>query len=75
MITQDMQRQGIATKLVERVCEDATAEGYDFVEAYVNKNFTETAYEYRGPLAMYLKCGFTVWASHEDKSVVRKALK
>jgi GNAT superfamily N-acetyltransferase len=73
MVAPDMQRKGIAAHLVERVCGDAAADGYDFVEAYPNAEYT--LYDCRGPLTMYEKCGFTVTAAHEGKVVVRKALK
>ena len=75
VIAPKMQRKGIATQLVERICKDAADDGFDFVEAYVNKNFTDTAHEFRGPLAMYEKCGFTRSAEREGRIVVRKALK
>ena len=48
VITPRLQRQGIATQLVERVCMDAAGEGYDFVEAYVNSNFIDTCQDFRG---------------------------
>jgi len=70
-----MQRKGIATQLLEQVCKDAADEGFDFVEAYVNKEFIEENHDFRGPLAMYEKCGFNQCAEREDKVVVRKALK
>jgi len=73
VIAPQMQRKGIATQLVERVCQDAAAEGFDLVEAYVNKKFN--AYDFRGPLAMYEKCGFSQYAKKKDKIVMRKALK
>ena len=75
VIAPEFQRAGIATKLLERVCQDAATEGFDFVEAYVNKDFTGTIHEFRGPLAMYEKCGFDIYAEQEGKVVVRKALK
>ena len=75
VIAPEMQRQGIATQLVERVCKDAAEEGFDFVEAYVNKDFIDTAEDFRGPLAMYEKCGFVGGAECDGKIVVRKALK
>ena len=75
VIAPEMQRRGIATQFVERVCNDAADEGFDFVEAYVNKDFTDTANELRGPLAMYKKCGFSKSAEQEGRVVVRKALK
>lgn len=50
-------------------------EGLDFVEAYVNKDSSEDPYDFRGPLAMYQKCGFIISGEREGKVVVRKALK
>ncbi len=66
---------GVATKLLERVCQDAAADGFDFAEAYVNKEFTETDREFRGPLTMYEKCGFSRYGEREGRVVMRKALK
>lgn len=74
-IAPEMQRKGIATQLVDRVCKDAAADGFDFVEAYVNGNFVDTASDFRGPLTMYEKCGFYKFAERDGKVVVRKALK
>ena len=65
----------VATKLLERVCQDAAADDFDFIEAYVNKKFIDVAHDFRGPLAMYEKCGFSKHAEREGKVVVRKALK
>ena len=75
VIAPEMQRKGIAAQLVEHVCKSAADDGFDFVEAYVNNEFTDTAKEYRGPLAMYEKCGFFKSLEREGKVVVRKSLK
>jgi len=75
MVAPEMQRKGIATQLLERVCKDAADEGYDFVEAYINEVFIEEDHDFRGPLAMYEKCGFFVCAKRDGRVVVRKALK
>lgn len=75
VVAPKMQRKGVATKLLERVCQDAATDGFDFVEAYVNKEFTETDHEFRGPLTMYEKCGFSKYREREGKVVMRKALK
>ena len=75
VIAPEMQRKGIATQLVTYICKDAAEEGYDFVEAYVNKGFTNIENEFRGPLSMYEKCGFIKSVEKESKVVVRKALK
>lgn len=73
VIAPDMQRKGIATQLVEHICYDAANEGFDFVEAYTDDKFIDDGY--RGPLAMYEKCGFYKCAEHEGKIVLRKAFK
>ncbi len=72
VIAPEMRKKGIATKLTEQVCRDAANEGYDFVEAYTDANFKDDGY--RGPLAMYEKCGFIKHSEHEGKIVMRKAL-
>ena len=75
VIAPEMQRKGIATQLVERICEDACTEGFDFVEAYVDKEFIAENHDFRGPLAMYEKCGFNRCAERDSRVVMRKALK
>lgn len=75
VIAPEMQRKGIATQLVERVCKDAADEDFDYVEAYVNEKFTTPGDDFRGPLEMYLKCGFEKYAQREGRVTVRKALK
>jgi ribosomal protein S18 acetylase RimI-like enzyme len=73
VIAPEMQRKGVATRLLQRVCKDAPDEGFDYVEAYVNKTHTEL--DFRGPLEMYKNCGFYVCAEQGDRAVVRKELK
>jgi GNAT superfamily N-acetyltransferase len=75
VIAPEVQRQGLATQLLERVCKDAADDGFDFVEAYANKEFVYEDHDFRGPLAMYEKCGFTRCAERDGRVVVRKALK
>jgi GNAT superfamily N-acetyltransferase len=75
VIAPKMQRMGVATKLIERICQDAAADNFDFVEAYTNVNFTDVPNEFRGPLSMYEKCGFSKTAERDGRVVVRKALK
>jgi len=73
VIAPEMKRMGIATQLLERVCEDAAAEGFDYAEAYANKKYS--AHDFRGPMAMYEKCGFSKYAKAKRLLVMRKALK
>ncbi|MCL2171216.1 MAG: GNAT family N-acetyltransferase [Defluviitaleaceae bacterium] len=68
-----MQKKGIATRLLQQVCRDAAAEGFDFVEAQAQREFAVDGF--RGMLGMYEKCGFSIYAEENDKIIVRKALK
>lgn len=74
VIAPQAQRRGVATKLLERVCLDAAADGFDYVEAYAHKEFDTVPHGFRGPLAMYEKCGFSKVAERDGRVVVRKAL-
>jgi ribosomal protein S18 acetylase RimI-like enzyme len=72
VIAPEMQRKGIATLLVEKICKDAIDDGFDFVEAYADINIEKAA---RGPFKMYEKCGFIIYAEREGHVVMRKILK
>lgn len=74
VIAPQMQRRGIATKLLEAVVRDAAAEGYDYVEAYANEVFSYEDHDFRGPVAMYEKCGFCCYAAQDGRVVMRKKL-
>lgn len=69
-----MRGMGIATMLLERVCKDAEKDGFDFVEAYPNKNFVDTASDFMGPVSLYEKKGFTGVYEIENKIVMQKRL-
>jgi len=73
-IAPEMKRKGIATKLLERVCQDAANDGFDFVEAYPKKEF-ENDVDFSGPIEMYRKNGFVVFYETEKNFAVRKQLK
>ena len=74
VIAPKMKRKGIASKLLERVCQDAVRDGFDFVEAYPSKEFVSDI-DFTGPINMYLKNGFTVIYETENSLVVTKRLK
>ncbi len=69
-----MKRKGIATQFLERVCKDATDEGFDFIEAYPNSSFVNEFCDFMGPLELYKKFGFTVHEELENICVMRKEL-
>lgn len=74
-IAPEMRRQGIASKLLEHVCRDAANDGFDFVEAYPDRNVTDKTEDFVGYARMYEKSGFTVYYETNRKLVMRKALK
>ena len=77
MIAPDMQRRGIATRLLEQVCVDAKQDGFDYVEAYVDtheKKYFDTPFDFMGPLTMYENCGFIRFSEQDNKVVMRKIL-
>ena len=74
-IAPEMHRRGVAGRLVERVCSDAAEDGFHFVEAYPNREFSDVAEDCMGPVGLYRKSGFTVCYETENKLVMRKQLK
>jgi GNAT superfamily N-acetyltransferase len=73
MIAPEMQRRGVATKLLEYLCADAANEGFDCVEAYTSVDFAHDGYQ--GPVTLYEKCGFVRHANSVGNAVMRKTLR
>jgi GNAT superfamily N-acetyltransferase len=69
-----MRQKGIATQLLQRVCEEAAAEGYTYVEAYPGTGNENIHRNYHGPYSLYEKIGFSLHKELEDLSIVRKYL-
>lgn len=72
VIAPNMQRKGIATWLLERVCADAGAEGFNAVEGYPRREFISIAEDFMGPADMYEKMGFRRGGGCRDGSVVMR---
>lgn len=66
--------QGIATALLEKVIDDAKKDGYEYLEAYPNKEETDMYYNYVGPVGLYSKLGFELYTKTKWRLVLRKAL-
>lgn len=75
VISPEYKRQGIATMLLNRVCQDAMKEHYDYVEAYPYKGTGFQSSDFGGYPEMYFKAGFSVVKESEKGLVMRKALK
>jgi HEPN domain-containing protein/GNAT superfamily N-acetyltransferase len=73
VIAPEMKRKGIATRLLERICQDAAQDGFAFVEAYPSKKFISDI-DFTGPADMYAKGGFVILYEDDQRLVVRKQL-
>lgn len=73
-IAPDMRRKGIASELLNRVCMDALAEGYSYVEAYPETGEINS-HSYHGPFIIYEKYGFSIYKDLGSEMIVRKSLK
>lgn len=72
LITPDMKRKGIAKQLLQYVCQDAADCGFDYVEAYPQREATDERMFFMGFADMYKDLGFCIYAETEDKFVMRK---
>jgi len=69
-----MRGKGVATQLLKRVCEDAKADGFDFVEAYPNREFISTEDDFMGTISMFEKAGFVKCYEAGNKEVMQLKL-
>ena len=67
--------KGIATALLNRVCEDAAKEGYDKAEVYPVVRDSYEILDFTGPIHMYEKAGFVCVSQHGKELVMQKDLK
>jgi GNAT superfamily N-acetyltransferase len=74
-VAPEMKRKGIATMLLERVCQDAAQDGFTCVEGYPDKEPRDENIHFSGAAALYIKCGFTVHSETAGKLVMRKSLR
>ncbi len=67
--------KGIATALLNRVCNDAAKEGYDKVEVYPVIRDTYEPLDFTGPIHLYEKAGFVRIAQQGKTLIMQKNLK
>lgn len=75
MVAEEYHRQGIARRLLRAVCEDAKTEGFDYVEAYPQKDASIKYMQFMGFDELYGSEGFERYMELDDKYVVRKYLR
>jgi ribosomal protein S18 acetylase RimI-like enzyme len=71
-IAPDYRRKGVASRLLEYVCNDAKSDGYHFIEVFTRKEYAHDGF--RGVFEMYEKHGFYIHAEQDGKVIMRKAL-
>jgi len=73
-IAPDMRGKGIATQLLQRVCDDAKEQGCELVEAYPAVDSDDVFVNHHGPAALYLKHGFAIYKQSGNQAIMRKYL-
>ena len=73
-ISPEYRGKGIAAQLLNRVCEDARADGYEYVEAYPSDQVQDSL-AFTGPVRLYEKAGFKEFSRIGSTIVMRKKLK
>jgi ribosomal protein S18 acetylase RimI-like enzyme len=76
-IALSMRSKGVATKLLEKICDDAKIENYDYIESYPGKiEYTDDfSRNYLGTANMYKKFGFEFHKESNNYYIYRKNLK
>lgn len=73
-ISPEYRRKGIATQLLDRICEDAKLDGYECVETYPAVNEGKSGLAFTGPIRLYEKAGFYHYEQRGNTVVMRKVL-
>ncbi len=74
VVASSHRNKGIASHLLNAACQKFSQEGLEFAEAYPVKKPKSAAWNFPGPLSMYLKNGFTTHRDADWYLVVRKRL-
>ena len=74
-IAPEYRGKGIATALLQRICNDAKAQGYIFVEGYPTLHENYNPFDYAGPVRLYEKVGFVKASEKNQALVMRKDLR
>ncbi|HZY93996.1 MAG TPA: GNAT family N-acetyltransferase [Candidatus Bathyarchaeia archaeon] len=74
VVASSHRNQGVASHLLNAACKKFSQKGLEFAEAYPVKKPQSAAYNFPGPLSMYLKNGFITHRDADWYLVVRKRL-
>ncbi len=67
--------KGLASAFIERICDDAKATGYAAVEGYAQISEARDEYDFKGPVRLYEKVGFTKIMEQNGQVIMRKVLR
>ena len=73
-IAPEYRGKGVATALLNRVADDAAAEGYLAVEGFPQVHSERNEWDFSGPIRLYEKAGFIKVSAHDGSVVMRKEL-
>jgi GNAT superfamily N-acetyltransferase len=74
VIASTHRKKGVASQLLNTACNKFSEKGLEYAEAYPVKKPPSAAWDFPGPLSMYLKNGFTQYRDNDWYMVVRKRL-
>lgn len=74
LVAPGMRGNGIATKMLERICTDADANGYNFIEGYPPTGECDLYVAHHGTVTLFEKCGFAIHKQHGNDCIMRKYL-
>lgn len=66
--------KGIASALIDRVCDDAKKAGYIAVEGYAQIKDQKDEFDFTGPVRLFNKAGFNKVARQNGQIIMRKIL-
>lgn len=74
VIAPKYRKKGIASQMLNVICNDYSNMGYEYIEAYPRRGELTSAQHYHGPLSMYMNAGFSLHKTFSHYDIVRKAL-
>lgn len=74
LVHQDYRRRGLMQKILDRIINDYTEQGFEFIEAYPRPDALTSEKLYHGPQEFYRRNGFQTVKEFEEYQVVRRKL-
>ncbi|MDV4149390.1 GNAT family N-acetyltransferase [Clostridium sp. AL.422] len=72
-IAPDYRGKGIAKDILKFICDEASLEGYDYIEGYPRKE-ANGIHQFHGPIKLYESMGFTMIKELDTTYIFRKIL-